>query len=516
MKTLLFSVVLLFTTAVNAQKTKSPEKQPRPTSTKSSERQIEAPQKESAQSLGSNSTAVEEKMFRVTLKTPSYKAGIAFFCYHLGKNLNIEDSAVVNTQGVAIFKGNRTLPGGIYAIVFPGKNLSFDFFIDKGQDITITADSANLQAVEITGAPENTLFQQYQKFVSTKGLLMQQERIAYTSSRTSKDSLLHQENYNGYNKELNDFRDDIIKNNPESMMTAMLNAMKEPELLKSKPTSRQDTLDNYNYYKAHYWDGLTFMDERVIRTPFFLPKLERYYREVIQQSSDSIIQDLDYKLLLARSCPEMYKFLLNWLTDEYINPKYMGQDAVFVHLFEKYHSKGLSNWLNEKQMETISRRAYMQMSNLIGVKAANLEMVDSTGKSSPLYDLNAAYTLVIFWDPTCGHCKEEVPRIDSLYRASWKAHGVRIYSVLSDNDKKNEWVNYIKENKIGDWTQVYETKEMEKIVTDAQRPGFRQLYDVTQTPTLFLLDKEKRIIGKKLSWEQLNDFLKTKWNEKKN
>jgi len=157
----------------------------------------------------------------------------------------------------------------------------------------------------------------------------------------------------------------------------------------------------------------------------------------------------------------------------------------------------------------------MQMSNLIGVKAANLEMVDSTGKMSTLYDLNADYTLVIFWDPSCGHCKEEVPRIDSIYRASWKAHNVRIYSVLSDNDKKKDWVNYIKENKIGDWTNVYETKEMEKAVTDSQRPGFRQLYDVTQTPTLFLLDKEKRIVGKKLGWEQLNDFLKTKWSEKK-
>ena len=516
MKTLLFSVVILFTTFAKAQKSNPSSKQVNPAAGKSNERLTSAPQKEGEQSTVSNSNPNQEKSFRVVLKTPSYKAGIAFLCYHMGKNLNIEDSAAVNNQGVAIFKGSRVLPGGIYAIVFPGKNLSFDFFIDKGQNITIMADSANLQAVEITGAPENTLFQQYQKFVSTKGLLMQQERIAYTSSRTSKDSLLHQENYNRYNKELNDFRDDIIKNNPESMMTAMLNAMKEPELLKSKPTSRQDTLDNYNYYKSHYWDGLTFMDERVIRTPFFLPKLERYYREVIQQSSDSIIKDLDYKLLLARSCPDMYKFLLNWLTDEYINPKYMGQDAVFVHLFEKYHSKGLSYWLNKQQDSIISRRAYMQMSNLIGVKAANLEMVDSTGKPSPLYNLNAEYTLVIFWDPTCGHCKEEVPRIDSLYRATWKAHGVRIYSVLSDNDKKKEWVNYIKENKIGDWTQVYETKEMEKIVTDTQRPGFRQLYDVTQTPTLFLLDKEKRIVGKKLSWEQLNDFLKTKWNEKKN
>lgn len=454
--------------------------------------------------------------FTVTLKTPSYKSGLTYLCYHMGKNLNIEDSTVINNQGVAVFKGDRKLMGGIYAIVFPGKNLSFDFFVDKEQNISINADSADLQNVKINGSKENELFQQYQKFVAVKGSFMQNERIAYNASKSAADSNLHLETYNKYNKELIDYREKIMKDYPESMMTLMLNAMREPEIPNKSPKTRQDTVDNYNYYKSHYWDGVSFNDDRIIRTPFFLPKLERYYREIVQQAPDSIIKDLDYKLLLARVSPEMYKFLLNWFTDEYINPKYMGQDAVFVHLFEKYHSKGVSSWLNEKQQETISRRAYMQMSNLIGVKAANLEMVDSTGKSKPLYDLNAEYTLVIFWDPTCGHCKEEIPRIDSIYRASWKAKGVRIYSVLSDNDKKKEWVDYVKEHKIGEWTNVYETKEMEKVVADAQRPSFRQLYDVIQTPTILLLDKEKRIIGKKLSWEQLNDFLNTKWNEKKN
>ena len=187
----------------------------------------------------------------------------------------------------------------------------------------------------------------------------------------------------------------------------------------------------------------------------------------------------------------------------------MGQDAIFVHLFEKYHSKGLSKWLNEKQMETITRRAYMQMANLIGEKAANLELIDSTGKPTPLYDLKADFTIVIFWDPNCGHCKEEVPRIDSIYRATWKKEGVKIYAVLSENEKP-AWVKYIKEHNLGDWTHVYQTKEMEKAEADAQKPGFRQLYDVTQTPTLYLLDKEKRIIGKKLSWKQLDEFLQVK------
>ena len=447
--------------------------------------------------------------YKITLQTPSYQSGIAYLTYHMGKNLNIEDSAAINNQGIAVFKNNKTLPGGIYSIVFPGKSITADFFIDKEQQITIKADTTNLKNMVVTGSKENILFQQYQKFVSDKGTLMQKERMAYNASTTKKDSTLHEENYNKYNKELNDYRASITKDHPQSMMAVLLSAMKEPPYISKIPVTHQDSVDNYNYYKAHYWDGITFMDERIIRTPFFLPKLERYYREVMPQAPDSIIKDADYKLLLARTAPEMYKFLLNWLTDEYLNPKYMGQDAIFVHLFEKYHSKGLSKWLNEKQMETITRRAYMQMANLIGEKAANLELIDSTGKPSALYDLKADFTIVIFWDPNCGHCKEEVPRIDSIYRATWKKEGVKIYAVLSENEKP-AWVKYIKEHDLGDWTHVYQTKEMEKAETQAQKPGFRQLYDVTQTPTLYLLDKEKRIIGKKLSWKQLDEFLQVK------
>ncbi|MBC7534745.1 MAG: DUF5106 domain-containing protein [Ferruginibacter sp.] len=447
--------------------------------------------------------------YKVTLQTPSYKSGIAFLTYHWGKNLNIEDSAAINNQGVALFKGAKALPPGIYSIVFPGKNLTADFFVDKEQVINIKADTTDLSNMVVTGTKENVLFQQYQKFIAVKGVQMQKERAAYNASGTKKDSVSHEDNYNRYNSELNEYRNGVVKNQPNSMMASLLNAMKEPPYPTKKPVTRQDSLDNYHYYKAHYWDGITFMDDRIVRTPFFLPKLERYYREVIPQESDSIIKDLDYKLLLARTAPEMYKFLLNWLTDEYLNPKYMGQDAVFVHLFEKYHSQGLTPWLNEKQMETITRRAYMQMANLIGEKAANLEMVDTAGKSSPLYNVTADYTVVIFWDPTCGHCKEEVPRIDSIYQASWKGKNVKIYAVLTE-EQKPAWIRYINEHHITDWVNVYQTKEMAEAESAAQKASFRQLYDVTQTPTLFLLDKEKRIIGKKLSFLQLNDLLQVK------
>lgn len=105
------------------------------------------------------------------------------------------------------------------------------------------------------------------------------------------------------------------------MLAALLVSMKEPPVLNLHPETKEDSLKNYQYYKKHYWDGISFMDDRIIRTPFFLPKLEQYFRNVISPVPDSIIKESDYFLLLARSAPEMYKFLLNWLTDEYINPK---------------------------------------------------------------------------------------------------------------------------------------------------------------------------------------------------
>ncbi|MES2430329.1 MAG: thioredoxin-like domain-containing protein [Bacteroidota bacterium] len=459
-------------------------------------------------------SALHAQNFKVTLKTPNYKKGIAYLTYHWGTSLNVEDSAAINNNGVAVFSGKRKLPGGIYSIVFPGKTKSFDFFVDKEQVIGITADTSDLlNKTIVVGSKENLLFQQYQKFSAAKIALINKEKVAYNNAVTKEDSALHEKKYNEYNKQLNDYREGILKNSPNSMMSVILKGMRDPKVLNKAPVTHQDSLDNYYYYKDHYWDGVTFMDERLIRTPFFLPRFEKYYREIIVQSPDSIIKEADYQLLLARSSTEMYKFLLNWLTDEYIAPKYMGQDAVFVHLYNKYHSKGLTSWLNEKQQQTISKRAFMLMANLIGEPAANLQMVDTTGKVRPLYDVVSDYTVVVFWDPTCGHCKEEIPRIDSFYNAIWKKNNVKIYSVLSAEIKDDiiqTWKKYIAEHALNEWVNVYQTPEMKKAEEEAGQWGYHQLFDITTTPTIYLLDKEKRIIGKKLTVEQINDLLQVK------
>ena len=457
---------------------------------------------------------VAKSQYQVTLQTPNYKSGLAYLAYYYGKSINVEDSALVNAKGIAVFKKPQKLQPGIYSIVFPGKTKLIDFLVDKEQLISIRSDTTDLlNKTIVTGSKENILFQQYQKYIALKGKQLQAEQQAYNNSKTKNDSVLHENNYKKYNKELNQYRENVIKQFPQSMLATLFKSMREPAVVIPHPVTRQDSIINYENYKKHYWDGITFMDDRLIRTPFFLPKVETYFRSILIPAPDTIIKESDYLLLLARSNTEMYKFLLNWLTDEYIYPKYMGQDAVFVHLFENYHSKGISSWLNEKQLTAISNRAYMLMSNLIGEKAADLDMVDSTGKPTSLYNVNAEYTIVCFWDPTCSHCREEVPRLDSFYQAKWKQQGLKMYGVLSENEK-TKWVQFIKDNNLKDWVHVYQTEETKKAIADAQKPGYKQLYDITQTPTLYLLDKEKRIIAKKLTPQQLDELLDTKLKNK--
>jgi protein-disulfide isomerase len=133
-----------------------------------------------------------------------------------------------------------------------------------------------------------------------------------------------------------------------------------------------------------------------------------------------------------------------------------------------------------------------------------------------MYNINAAFTLVAFWDPHCGHCKEQIPRIDSMYKSKWKALGLKVYSVYVYDDNVPDWKKFINEKELFDWTHVYQTKAARDLEIKNNQAGFRQLYDARVTPTIYLLDDKKRIIAKQLSLEQFDDVISAKLKNKNN
>jgi protein-disulfide isomerase len=89
------------------------------------------------------------------------------------------------------------------------------------------------------------------------------------------------------------------------------------------------------------------------------------------------------------------------------------------------------------------------MANIMGAPAAEIQLPDSTGKEISLYALNSDFTLVCFWDPVCGHCKEVLPKLDSMYHDKWKAMGLKVFAVAKETDgNKKDWTNFIRDHKL--------------------------------------------------------------------
>ncbi len=456
-------------------------------------------------------TAFAQPGYEIKITFKPFKNQYIYLGHYFGKTYPIIDSVLLNDKSEAVFKGTKTLPGGIYLVGYPKKTGFFEILVDKQQHFSVMADTATIRnGIQFANSADNSLFVKYQQYMAARGkeIAAKQQQLKLAASKADSTSLLA--DLARMDKTVSEYRNDLILKNPGNMLTALLVTMKEPQLtgrLKD-PATKQDSLDAYNYYKAHYWDGVNFWDGRLAYTTFFEEKIDKYFAQLVLPNPDSIIYELDRMLGPATISEEMTRFLLIKFVNRYLNQKYMWEDAVYVHLFEKYFAQKEYSWLNTQGRKTITDRAYSLMANIMGTPAADIDLPDSTGQNRPLYADSANYTLVAFWDPACGHCKEVLPKLDSFYRAKWNAAGLKIYAVAKETDApKKDWLKFINEHKLTGWTHVYYSKLDDKARTDAGIPGYSQLYDVMTFPTLYLLDKDKRIIAKKLTYQQIDEVL---------
>ena len=457
------------------------------------------------------SVLMAQSGYNIRVNVKPFKNQYVYLGYHYGKKKALADSAMLDANSNGAFKGTKSLGGGIYFIVSPQKQILFELLIDKQQNFSIVADTSTLpNSVKFTGSADNSLFQTYTLRLNRVGkdIASLQQQSAQNVSQPTKNN---QEKIQKLNQEIVSYRDSLEKTNPNSFLAALFRAMREPVIppASKHPHGKYDTTYAFQYFKSNYWKGISFTDDRIIRTPILEPRLDKYYRDLVAPDPDSINREVDYMLLMSRTNPEMFKYLMVYFVQKYINPEFMGQDAVFVHLFEKYINTGQAEFFTEQYKKIMSDRAYSLMANLIGNPAANLDMVDSAGKPVQLYEVKAEFTVICFWDPTCSHCKEIVPRVDSLFKAKWKAEGVKIFGVMVDGGRES-WLKFIKENNLKDWIHVYQTDAQRDEDTKANRPNYRQLYDVYQTPVLYLLDRDKRIIAKKLNQYQVDEVIDLK------
>ena len=431
--------------------------------------------------------------------------------YFGGKQYATDTAKVVN--GKFIFKGNEKLKGGMYLVVLSDQRY-FDLIISEQNFSFKTEINDLIGKMTFRKSNENTPFYEYINFISLKRSEATKLQEKLQADKTNEKENI-KEKIDKINKEVNNYKSNFLKTYPNIFFSKIITATNEISIPDTPldSTGKPDQNFQYRYYKKHFWDNIDFSDERMLRTPIFFNKLDQYLDKLTYKNPDSINASADVLVNLARSNDQIFQYIVSYITSTYERSKIMGMDAVFVHMVEKYYLTNQCNWIDSTQLKKIADRAQKIAPNLIGRKASEFLdfygrpfMKDISGKTYTLNDIYSEYTVLVFFGPTCGHCKKEIPKIkhsiDSLKTLDFD---IKTFSVATEFDKK-EWEKFIIDQKIGDWTNVADIG-FDDEGNPVASSDWRDKYDIYSTPVIYLLDKNKKIIAKRITHNQIVDII---------
>lgn len=450
--------------------------------------------------------------YRIKLKFTDVTDSMVYIVHYFGKPLPTiykTDSARLDKKGEAVFESNEKVLGGIYMILLSDKKTYFEFLMHNGTNMSITASAKQApDGATFKNSPENERFVTYVKYLKSYGEKQLALKKQLETATTAKDTATLNDEFKELGQELVVYRNNYIAKYPNTLLTNIFKALTVPVVPEGPhklPDGTNDSTFGYRYYKEHYWDDFVFSDDRLINTPIYDGRLNQYMNDLVLQIEDSVVKESDMLLAKARGSEELFKYTLYWLTKNAEQSKVMGMDAVFVYLVENYYMKGDATWLSPEDLAKYIDRAHKIAPNVIGNIAPELKMPDINGKEQSLHAINASYTLLVFWSPECGHCLEEIPKLDSVYKAELKDKGVKIYGVRTDSDM-DTWKKVIKEKGLEDWIHVHDPE---------RKTRFRSDYDIYSTPVLYLLDEKKIIRGKRIDHTNILDVIKMVERQKK-
>lgn len=450
-------------------------------------------------------TLSAQKPFKLTVKAPNLGAKYFLFANHYGKNKYRVDSISFDKNGTAQFidTGDK-VSGGIYLCIFPGKgNQYFELLVSGTEkNISVEIEDENIMRPKVKGSIENKYFYEDIAFLSKYYPEVQKLKTEYEDAKNDNKKKLIAEKIKKQDQILVNRRIKFSKDHPNLLYSNILNMMREVDV--PEPKDPNDSTFKYYYYKNHYWDYIDLNDDRLLFTPIFENKFDYYFDKMIVKHPDTLQVEVDNVLSkIENSESNMMKHCLATLLNKYGNSKIMGQDALYVHLVKNYYNNGKAPWVDSANLKKMVNDANDLEPILIGKKAPDFPAFDTSLKNyKRLYDIKTDFKLLVFWNHDCGHCKKEVPRIDSIYD-DLKKEGCEIFAVSTVVDTENEvdkWKQFIIDKKLR-FNNYADPRHM-------LYPMFKILYHIKGTPEYFILDKNNVIIAKKLGVDQMVGFLK--------
>lgn len=433
--------------------------------------------------------------YKIEFTVKGLTDSVVYLGNHYGEKRYLQDTAAVNEGGYILFEGEKELKNGVYFLY--GKTIYHELVIDEKQ-FSVTMNKENpMEDMTITGSQANEDFRKFQLAMIAHQKAIRELTSLLDSTSTKEDSISVYDRMKALNVENEIKREELLQIVGDNYVKQILTLMNlSPELkFESDSLTVEEKRKRYNDFRKGYFDGLDFESGGLVRTPFFHSKLMEYIDRVVIQNPDSIIVAVDELLDKSANNEELYRYIMVNMFDKYQNPKIMGMDKVFIHISDEYYLKGKASWADDEMIKKLKEELVFHRENQLGMQAPQIVWVDTLDQASNLYAIEAEFLILYFYSPTCGHCKKKTPvLLDAYHKLEGKAE-VAAVCIDTDIDK---WKQFIKDLGL-DWRNYADPH---------LRSNFRMQYNVRSTPVLYILDKEKKIIAKKLDVDQVEGFIR--------
>ncbi len=444
------------------------------------------------------------KGHNIRVKLDNYTEKDLILGFHYGDKQFVKDTVSADPDGYFTFKADTMLPCGVYLFVLKPDNSFIQVLVaDGNQQFSMTTDAKNpVGKMKVKDSEDNALFYEYLGMLND--LRPEADTLRAKISRSKgnpADSLKMTRQIEDMDKKVKKFQNDLIIKHPTTWTAKIIKASFEPNPPEfTGGTELENNKRRYYWYKSHFFDNIDIADPCMLRSPVLHPKIEQYITKLTPQHPDSICQSIDYLIEKLGSTPETYKFYLIHFLNYYAKSTIVGMDGVYVHIAKKYYCTGQANWAKKEDLEKICDNASRLEPILIGKIAPNIAVKDRNNQPHALWDVDADYTVLFFWDPECGHCKKAAPDMVK-FAQKWKPRGVRIFAVCTAVTDKAETC----------WPSAAEKEFSDEFFLNMYDPyiqsKYKTLYDVKTTPQIFILDRKHEILMKRIGAEQLDSVM---------
>ncbi len=304
-----------------------------------------------------------------------------------------------------------------------------------------------------------------------------------------------------YENKLDFYLDKVIPKDPDSIITQV-------DMLIDN--SRHDK-ELFRYMLVHlfqkYAKGEIMGYENVyvhIAEKYYIPDAEWSEREYIEELKGKV--ERKKPALIGKIAPEIKMHLLptdladvETLRDQLDDLNKKGNDFLNnKELFNQRLKEFKENYPNYSDSAAL---AQMKINNLATI--VDEEFMPGFEGFSSLHQIDTKYTIMWFWEPDCSHCIEMTPKFIKAYNEkNLKELGVTVFAVylhrnINDWDKYTahikKWFDFVIEHNMDVFVNVWEPFGYTR---------FRDKFDISSSPVLYLLDENKKIIAKRIGYDQ--------------